>query len=189
MLRVNCSEQKAPPSGFAVSFVRTSKGSMIAKNAELISQQHIRVLSGSMIHKNVSIHGNLAPVNIGRFCILKENCALQPGKHLGKVLPLTVGDFCTIGKQAQIHSVSIGSYCDIEEGVILLEGTILGECCQILKSSTLLAGTVVPSYTIWSGTPAVLVGYLPPSQQLAQKHRVNESVQRLQANATMGKHH
>lgn len=117
----------------------------------------------------MTIRGDLAKVDIGKYCIVTSNATICPyEKKLEsgvRHIPITIGDFVLVGKGSQVQAARIGSFVDIGDNCEISKDCMLSDCCRILENTVLAPGTVVPPFAIFGGSPGVMVGRLPGSFQ------------------------
>eukprot|EP01100_Stratorugosa_tubuloviscum_P012740 TRINITY_DN6148_c0_g1_i7.p1 TRINITY_DN6148_c0_g1~~TRINITY_DN6148_c0_g1_i7.p1 ORF type:complete len:134 (-),score=63.20 TRINITY_DN6148_c0_g1_i7:46-447(-) len=84
-------------------------------------------------------------------------------------LQQTIGDYVVIEDASIIEAASIGSCVQIGKNCIIGKGCIIKESCRIEDNSVLVAETVVPPFSVFSGFPAQRVSELPECFPLIQK--------------------
>lgn len=147
-------------------YIVTVTGTKISRKANLCCLQQITIVSTSVVRENVNIRGDLAPVDIGRYCILQPGVVISPalkkvvrGKSYSKV---SIADHVFIGENTVLNAVQIGSSVYVGKNCIIGEGCRLRTGCTVLDNSVLAADTVVPSLCIMEGNPARIVDYSHP---------------------------
>ena len=108
------------------------KGVFIAPKATVVGD--VRLGQGSSVWYGAVLRGDINFISVG------EGSNLQDGVigHLSDDLPLTVGDYVTIGHGAVIHACVIEDECLVGMNATILDGARVG------RQSIVAAGTVVP---------------------------------------------
>eukprot|EP00162_Nutomonas_longa_P002448 comp13086_c0_seq1/m.17726 comp13086_c0_seq1/g.17726 ORF comp13086_c0_seq1/g.17726 comp13086_c0_seq1/m.17726 type:complete len:176 (+) comp13086_c0_seq1:23-550(+) len=154
-------------------YMEMPSGNKVSRLSHHYGSQRILLIGKSVLRENVLVRGDLANVKIGRYCHVGEKSVLRPAfkimKGSGLCIPLTIGDYTTIGPNCVISAASIGSYVDIGENVVIANRCIVKDCSRILPNSVLGPDTVVPPFTVFGGTPARQVGELDDTQQELSK--------------------
>jgi len=83
---------------------------------------------------NTVIRGDDNKIFIGECTNIQDGSVL----HVTDEGFLTIGDYCTIGHNCNLHTCKIGNNTLIGIGSIVLDGAVIGDNCMIA------AGTVVP---------------------------------------------
>jgi len=152
-----------------VEYVLTKSGIHISRKTVLCGPQNIKVDGKSILKPNVIIRADLAPVKMGKFCVVNERSVVRPPCRRykgGIVIPkISVGDHVYIGKDCVVCALSIGSFVNIGDGAIVSPRCMLKDCCQIAPGAIVPPDTVVPPFTYWAGVPAKLVRELPDSTE------------------------
>eukprot|EP01137_Pigoraptor_chileana_P029400 Opistho-2@14604 len=146
-------------------FIETNARNIVSRKTVLCGSQNI-VLSGkTIVHADVIVRGDLAPVRIGQFCNISKGAVLRPSFKRFKsgyaFLPLQVGDYVVIGEGSVVNAASIGSCVQIGRNSVIGRRCIVRDCCRIEDGAVLAADTVFPAFSIVAGNPAVIVGELP----------------------------
>jgi len=135
----------------------------------LCGPQNIKVDGKTILMPNVIIRADLAPVKVGKYCIIENHTIIRPPCRRfkgGIVIPkISVGDHVLVGQDCVIAALSIGNFVRIGDGCIISARCILKDCCQIAPGAMLPPDTVVPPFTYWAGVPARLVHELPDSHE------------------------
>lgn len=114
-----------------------------------------QIVGPVVIGKNCTIK---AGAHIGPDTVIGDNCLIEPGATLQKAI---VWDSNYIGENAQLTGCTVCFRCTLKEDVIVQEGAVVGERCQIDSGSTIRpliklwpdkfieAGSVVTMSLIW----------------------------------------
>ena len=130
----------------------------------LTSVVHLKWMQGTPI---IRVYMRLLGAKIGKDALISDISAgaidlISIGDHAsigGKVIVANtrvIGDKFIIGPVHIGNDVSIGSSSVIEENVVIRDGTELSDLASVV------AGTTIPAYENWSGSPAVKIGDIDP---------------------------
>lgn len=154
-------------------FVQTKSGIVISRKCSLCGPQNIKVEGKSILKERVIIRADLAPIKIGKYCIIAENTIIRPPTRRfkgGIVIPkIAIGDHTIVGKDCVISALNIGSFVNIGDGCVISPRCILKDCCQIAPGAIVPPDTVVPPFTLWESVPARLTSELPDSTERRMK--------------------
>ena len=117
------------------------------------------------MQNGVSIRGDLAPLNMGTYVIIRDEVILRPtySKQRGKLkyIGMDIGDNVYIDRGCVISAASIGSNVHIGKNCVIGHRVVIKDNTKILDNSVLAADTVVPPFTCFGGSPATFLGELP----------------------------
>lgn len=167
------------------SFIQTSSGNRISRQALISKPQALEIPSGRcVIMPNVIIRCDLAAVQLHKYSFIDEGSLLRPcsimttapsganGTKEGggdgveyslKFVPLTIGSHTWIGKSCVIEAASIGMGCRIGDNVILSKRCILRDYVYVESNTVVPPDMVLPPFSIVSGAPAKIIGEMPES--------------------------
>lgn len=146
----------------------------------------VRIGNGSSIWPTTVIRGDIQAIRIGELTNVQDGCVLhvthdsvyKPGG-----LPLVIGNGVTVGHRVVLHACTVGDYCLIGMGSIVLDGAVLGPRLILGAGSLVPGGKELESGYLWMGSPVRRgralsereLQYLEYSAQhyrrLAQRHR------------------
>lgn len=119
------------------------------------------------------IRGDLAPVNLGRYCVVKQGAVIRPPHKRFKgalmYFKITIGDHVTIEEDSIVSAASIGSHVHIGKNCVISRRAVLMDCCKVLDNSVVGPGAVVPPFAVVSGVPARIVDQLPDAIRIVHE--------------------
>ncbi|MGB0768618.1 MAG: gamma carbonic anhydrase family protein [Phycisphaeraceae bacterium] len=108
---------------------------------------------GVSVWPSAAIRGDVARVTIGAGTNVQDNATV----HCDSGEPNTIGDRVTIGHNAVVHGVSIGSGSLIGMHATVLGGTRIGERCLVAAGALVRPGMAVPDDHVVMGVPGKMV--------------------------------
>lgn len=178
----------------AEEYITTSTGNIISRTATINKPQAVEIPQGRcIIGPEVNIRGDLAPVQLNRYCIVGARSVLQPcsttivssgGETTVKYIPQTIGTEVCIGEGSVIEAAVIGTGCIIGKNCVLSKRCILKDYVNVLDNSVVPADMVIPPFCIVAGNPARIVGEMPESTSTLSNRA---AVERYKAYVLVGK--
>jgi carbonic anhydrase/acetyltransferase-like protein (isoleucine patch superfamily) len=101
----------------------------------------------------VTVRGDLETITIGRGTNLQENAMV----HTDRGYPGTIGEHTTIGHNAIVHGIKVGSHALIGMSATLLKESIVGDCSIIAAGAVVSPGMEIPDGVVAMGIPARVV--------------------------------
>ena len=121
----------------------------VADGAKIIGDVEIGEHSG--IWFNAVIRGDVNFIHIGSRTNVQDNSVLHV---TSKTAPLNIGSDVTIGHSALLHGCTIGDYCLIGMGAIVLDRAHIHRNSMIAAGAIVLEGFDVPEGMLVAGVPA-----------------------------------
>lgn len=152
------------------------------ETAPQVCGQGAAVLGKVQIGAGASIGAMAVIRGDGHFIRIGDNFYLGGGStvHIAhKLYPTIIGDQVTVGRNAVVHACTVGTHCTIEDEVVVLDGTIIGENVLVEAGSTVFPRSVLASGFAYAGSPARQVRPLLNDE-------VSERASRLREAATAG---
>jgi len=142
----------------------------VAESAHVIGR--VTLASGVSIWDTAVLRGDMGDINIA------ENSNVQDGAviHNTEGMPVTIGNFVTVGHRAVLHSCTIGNNTLIGMGAIILDGAKIGNNCLIGAGSVVTPKTMIPDGSVVMGTPAKVVKPITDETIAANKENAMEYV-------------
>jgi carbonic anhydrase/acetyltransferase-like protein (isoleucine patch superfamily) len=137
----------------------------VAPTAVLVG--NIRLGSGASVWYGAVLRADNGPISIGEGSNVQDTCVV----HSAPGGAVCVGRSCSIGHGAVLHGCTIGDYCLIGIGAILLDGVRIGRNCVIGAGAMLPRGKIIPDNSMVLGAPGRVVRQLDDSDLHDQKRR------------------
>ena len=103
------------------------------------------------------IRGDVESIQIGTGTNVQDGSVLHVS-HAGDYSPtghkLRIGNGVTIGHRAVVHGCSIGNYCLIGIGAIIMDGAVLEDYVMLGAGALVSPGKVLQSGYLYVGAPA-----------------------------------
>jgi carbonic anhydrase/acetyltransferase-like protein (isoleucine patch superfamily) len=132
------------------------------------------VIGDVTIGDNVSIwpttvvRGDVESIMIGDNTNVQDGSVLHVthyGKFTDKGYPLAIGKGVTIGHRAVVHACTIGDYCLVGMGSIIMDDAVLEDYVMLGAGSLVPSGKTLASGHLYVGSPAKLVRPLTDSER------------------------
>ena len=147
----------------------TKRQNKVSKESVLCGSENIGVQGKTIIEPHAIIRGDLATIEIGLHCLIASGAVLRPPTHRVKstlsYVPVSIGDYVTVGAGAVVEAASVGAYVTIGERAVVGKRCVLSSCVVVEKGAVLVEQTVAPPFSVWAGNPARMVGRLPDCWQ------------------------
>ncbi|CAD6935062.1 unnamed protein product [Tilletia controversa] len=108
-------------------------------------------------------------ISMGRYCSVGEGSVVRPPYKIYQGIfsyyPTKLGDHVTVGPNTVLEAQTVGNYVDIGANCVIGRFVNIKDCARILDGTVLAPNTVVPSLTIWAGSPGKQVAELHESFQ------------------------
>lgn len=132
----------------------------VAKGARIIGD--VEIDEDSSVWFNVVVRGDVHYIRIGKRTNIQDNSVLHVNHDR---FPCVIGSDVTIGHQAIVHACTVGDFCLIGMGAIILDNARIGNQCLIAASSLVLENFQVPDGMLVAGVPARIKRPLTPDEK------------------------
>ena len=128
-----------------------AEGAWAAPSADLIGD--VRLGARASVWFGAVIRGDNEPITIGESSNIQEGAVL----HTDPGVPLTIGDFVTVGHQAMLHGCTIGDGSLVGIQAVILNGAVIGKNCLVGAGAVVTEGKTFPDRSVIFGSPAKVV--------------------------------
>ena len=116
----------------------------------------VRIGNDSSVWPATVVRGDINAIEIGMCTNIQDGSVLHvthdsrfdPGGH-----PLSVGSYVTVGHRVVLHACSIGDYCLIGMGSVVLDGAVLAPRVMLGAGSLVSPGKRLEGGFLWLGSP------------------------------------
>ncbi|MBV6445509.1 MAG: gamma carbonic anhydrase family protein [Ignavibacteriales bacterium] len=137
---------------FEGKYPKIAEDVFIADGVRLIGD--VTVGKGSSLWYNSVLRGDDNFVKVGEFTNIQDGSILHV---TGKEFPCTVGNFVTVGHNANIHACTVEDFTLIGIGAIVLDGALVEKNSIVAAGAVVTPGTVIKSGYMYAGTPAKII--------------------------------
>lgn len=113
------------------------------------------------------VRGDVHRIEIGPRSNIQDGSVLHV-THDGPYSPggraLLIGEGVTVGHKVVLHACTIGDYCLIGMGAIVMDEVVIGEHCMVAAGAVVTPGKQMPPGTLWKGNPARFVRELSATE-------------------------
>ncbi len=117
----------------------------------------VRIAADASVWPGAVIRGDVHRIDIGAASNIQDNAVLHvthAGIYDPDGGPLTLAQGVTVGHAAVLHACSIGAYCLIGMGAVVLDHARVDSHCLIAAGSVVGPGKHLKSGELWMGNPA-----------------------------------
>lgn len=114
------------------------------------------------------IRGDVESIRIGEGTNVQDGSVLHVthyGKYTDRGYPLTIGKGVTIGHRAVAHACTIGNYCLVGIGAIIMDDAMLEDYVMLGAGSLVPPGKRLESGYLYVGAPARQIRALSDSEK------------------------
>ena len=102
------------------------------------------------------LRGDSGTIRVGEGTNIQDGCVVHDATTLGK--------FCTVGHRAVVHGCTVGDYCLIGMGAIVLSGAVIGDRCMVGAGALVTGKMNAPAGSLILGSPAKVVRALTEAE-------------------------
>ena len=148
-------------------------GAWVAESADVIGRVTLGVVAS--VWYGCVLRGDNDRITIGRASNVQDNSVL----HTDNGIPLTIGEYCTIGHQVMLHGCTIGDCTLVGIGSVILNHARIGRNSIVGAGALVTEGKEFPDGVLILGSPAKVVRELTPEQIARLKGTAEHYVQQL----------
>ncbi len=135
---------------------KIAETAFVSEAAYVVGEVEIGEFSG--VWPGAIVRGDFAPIVIGKYTNIEDNCVIHCAS------PLSIGDEVIVGHGAVVHGRKVGSHVLIGNQATVLDEVEIGNYCVIAAGSLVPPGMIVPDYSLVMGVPARVKGRLSDAQ-------------------------
>ena len=128
---------------------RIHESVFIADGAKVVGD--VEIGQQSSIWFNAVVRGDVHSITIGERTNIQDNCVLHVTY---KKFALRIGSNVTVGHSAILHGCTIGDYCLIGMGAIILDNAVIHSHSLVAAGAVVQQNFEVPEGTLVAGVPA-----------------------------------
>jgi carbonic anhydrase/acetyltransferase-like protein (isoleucine patch superfamily) len=151
-----------------------AESAWVANNAQVIG--NVVLGEDSSVWFGTTVRGDTETITIGRGSNIQDGSVL----HADVGMPLTIGDFVTVGHQVMLHGCTVGDESLIGIGAIVLNGAKIGKNCLVGAGSLVTEGKEFPDGSMIMGSPAKVVRSLSPEQMQGLRQSAKHYIENAQ---------
>jgi carbonic anhydrase/acetyltransferase-like protein (isoleucine patch superfamily) len=139
---------------------RVSPTAFVAETAVVIGD--VEIEDEASIWYGAVLRADKGRITVERRANVQDNTVVHAGPRPGE--DTLIGEGTTVGHGAIIHSCTIGKYCLVGMGAVILNRAEIGERCIIGAGAVVKEDEKVPDGSLVVGVPGKVVKQLSPEQ-------------------------
>lgn len=152
---------------------KLGKNAWVAPNATLIGD--VELGEDVSLWFGAVVRGDVHSIRIGDRSNIQDNSVVHVTHHKGEARtdtdgqPTIIGHDVTVGHNVILHGCTIGNFCLIGMGAIIIDGADIGDECIIGAGAMVTKGKAIPPRSLVIGSPAKVVRELR-EEEIAELH-------------------
>ena len=130
----------------------------VADSAQVMGDVHLG--AHTSVWFGVVIRGDTERITVGEGSNIQDGSVL----HADFGVPLTIGNYVTVGHKVMLHGCTIGDETLVGIGAVILNKAKIGKNCLVGAGSLVTEGKEFPDGSVIMGSPAKVVRSLSPEQ-------------------------
>ncbi len=134
---------------------KTGDNVLIDDSAVVIGNVHLA--DDVSIWPMTVLRGDVEHISIGEGTNVQDGSVLHvthAGEYTDKGYPLSIGKYVTIGHKAVVHACTVGDYCLIGIGAIVMDGAVIEDYVMLGAGALVAPGKKLESGYLYVGSPA-----------------------------------
>lgn len=136
---------------FKGMFPDVEKAAFIAPNAAICGD--VAMDEGSSVWFSAVIHGEVAPIRIGKNSNVQDNAML----HSDYDCPVTLGDRVSVGHNAIVHGATIEDDVTVGMHATVMNGAVIGAGSMVAAGALVKERSVIPPCSLVVGVPGKVI--------------------------------
>jgi carbonic anhydrase/acetyltransferase-like protein (isoleucine patch superfamily) len=135
-----------------------AESAYVADSAQVMGDVHLG--AHASVWFGVVIRGDTERITVGEGSNIQDGSVL----HADFGVPLTIGNYVTVGHKVMLHGCTIGDETLVGIGAVILNKAKIGKNCLVGAGSLVTEGKEFPDGSVIMGSPAKVVRSLSPEQ-------------------------
>jgi len=121
------------------------------------------------------LRGDKGKITVERRANVQDNAVVHAGPEPDE--DTLIGEGVTIGHGAIVHSCTIGRYCLVGMGAVILSRAVIGDHCVIGAGAVVKESDRIPAGSLVVGVPGKVIKQLSPEQMKGVEANCEEYVE------------
>ena len=140
---------------------RVSPTAFVAETAVVLGD--VTIEDEASVWYGAVLRGDAGRITVARKANVQDNCVVHAGPG-GPEEDTLIGEGTTVGHGAIVHSCTVGKYCLIGMGAIILNRAEIGDRCIVGAGAVVKEDERVPGGSLVVGVPGKVIKQLSPEQ-------------------------
>lgn len=149
--------------GFKGKLPRIHESDFVAWNAEV--EGEVELAEGASVWFGAVLRADIAKITVGRDTNIQDGAVL----HVDRGVDLCLGEGVTVGHGAIVHACTVGDYCLVGMGAVILDRAVIGHESIVGAGALVTQGKSFPPRSMILGSPAKVVRELT-TEEVASLH-------------------